>query len=755
MPSTIITKNGSGAPLAADLVAGELAVDLTNGRLYTEDTGGSVIEIGLNPSGNVDVTGTVTADGLTVDASSGVIQSATGSASPTPTTFNIATTSSASDWSTTSPWGRLAFYSADGSGGGGKPHVVLDATASNAIGASSSFSVSTTSESANTLTKRLNITNNGDISFYEDTGTTAKLFWDASAESLGIGTASPSASTRLHVLGDTSNYSILAEQPSGYAGFSLKSTTVNQTWSFLANDNASNSDLQLYGGSSAGVKLTVDASGNVGIGTVSPSYSLDVDEVGTNSTGTFLLTGGNSASNDYTQTALLKLRGTSINPNQTAHDANSSVAEIRLNHTDLAGNASSGNITFYTNPSNNINGSLAERMRIDSSGNLLINDVSGSGDKVYVGGKVRASGGFKMDGGTEIIPVATENMGFYTNSAERMRIDSSGNVGIGTTSPQTVAAGYGALTLGGTTGGGINFASTGAAFAQIYGNNTELSINALGSRTILFGTNNAERMRIFSNGDLSLGTSDRTYGPTTDRTCFEISGSDNSLFALSDTFGGSLENRFYIHNDRGNGVITHLSQSGIDQRWYAGGGEKMRLTNGGSLLVGTASAISGNKHCFVDSTIDTTVIIQKSSSDASYLPLAVWHTATSGNNLFVKFFTEGSATERGNIDYNRTGNQVRYNVTSDQRLKENIVDASSASDDIDAIKVRQFDWVENGYHQSYGLIAQELLTVVPDAVSSPEDPEEMMGVDYSKLVPMMLKEIQSLRARVAQLEGVN
>ena len=70
MPSTIITKNGSGAPLAADLVAGELAVDLTNGRLYTEDSGGSVIEIGLNPSGNVDVTGTVSADGLTVLSSS-------------------------------------------------------------------------------------------------------------------------------------------------------------------------------------------------------------------------------------------------------------------------------------------------------------------------------------------------------------------------------------------------------------------------------------------------------------------------------------------------------------------------------------------------------------------------------------------------------------------------------------------------------------------------------------------------------------
>jgi hypothetical protein len=74
---------------------------------------------------------------------------------------------------------------------------------------------------------------------------------------------------------------------------------------------------------------------------------------------------------------------------------------------------------------------------------------------------------------------------------------------------------------------------------------------------------------------------------------------------------------------------------------------------------------------------------------------------------------------------------------------------------IDAIKVRQYDWKADGSHQDYGMVAQELMTVAPEAVSVPEDPEKMMGVDYSKLVPMMLKEIQSLRARVAQLEGAN
>ena len=100
-----------------------------------------------------------------------------------------------------------------------------------------------------------------------------------------------------------------------------------------------------------------------------------------------------------------------------------------------------------------------------------------------------------------------------------------------------------------------------------------------------------------------------------------------------------------------------------------------------------------------------------------------------------------------------TGSATSYNTSSDQRLKENIADADDAGSKVDAIQVRKFDWKADGSHQDYGMVAQELLEVAPEAVSAPEDSEKMMGVDYSKLVPMMLKEIQALRARVAQLES--
>ena len=68
---------------------------------------------------------------------------------------------------------------------------------------------------------------------------------------------------------------------------------------------------------------------------------------------------------------------------------------------------------------------------------------------------------------------------------------------------------------------------------------------------------------------------------------------------------------------------------------------------------------------------------------------------------------------------------------------------------IDSLQVRQFDWKSDNSHQRYGFVAQELVTVAPEAVHQPADPEEMMAVDYSKLVPMLVKEIQDLRKRLA------
>ena len=173
-------------------------------------------------------------------------------------------------------------------------------------------------------------------------------------------------------------------------------------------------------------------------------------------------------------------------------------------------------------------------------------------------------------------------------------------------------------------------------------------------------------------------------------------------------------------------------QSGDIQFWVPNVGEAVRIKqNTGDLLVGTSSVNGVN---------GTTI------SNSGNITL---NTSTTSGGEYITFRING--TQVGSIT-SSGGNATDYNTSSDQRLKDNIADADDAGSKVDAIQVRKFDWKADGSHQDYGMIAQELQTVAPEAVSGDADSEEMMGVDYSKLVPMLIKEIQSLRNRVAQLE---
>jgi len=164
----------------------------------------------------------------------------------------------------------------------------------------------------------------------------------------------------------------------------------------------------------------------------------------------------------------------------------------------------------------------------------------------------------------------------------------------------------------------------------------------------------------------------------------------------------------------------------------------MVLDSAGNLLVGTTTNTYAATNGFVV------------NGPAGGTYAAVCHPTGTGSGASYMIFSY-NGTLIGNITQSGT-TAVLYNTTSDQRLKENIANADSASSLIDALQVRQFDWKSDNSHQRYGFVAQELVTVAPEAVYQPEDTEQMMAVDYSKLVPMLVKEIQSLRQRVAQLE---
>ena len=214
--------------------------------------------------------------------------------------------------------------------------------------------------------------------------------------------------------------------------------------------------------------------------------------------------------------------------------------------------------------------------------------------------------------------------------------------------------------------------------------------------------------------------------------------------------------------DAGNATIYGTAEIGGTLR-YGGVTLSSSVTGTGSMVLSASPTFTGTGVTINNGTT-ARLLVGTTNADAMFevyspngsvtaCPIIAHDGVTSGGLQFAQFrYGAGSGTVVGSITGNTSGTTA-YNTSSDIRLKTNFAPATSASKIIDAIAVEEFDWKSSGERQRYGMVAQRLVEVYPEAVWQGTKDGDMWAVDYSKLVPVMVKEIQELRSRVKALEA--
>jgi hypothetical protein len=295
---------------------------------------------------------------------------------------------------------------------------------------------------------------------------------------------------------------------------------------------------------------------------------------------------------------------------------------------------------------------------------------------------------------------STNSLVLFGNSTERMRIDSAGNVGIGTSSPSSLYPGAdnlvvgggsgdtGITVFGGTSGIGSLYFADGTSGAEAYRGWVEYRH---ASDSLNFGTGASERMRIDSSGNLLVGTT---------------SNSENS--------------RFVFYNPSGR--AGYLQQADTDA-W--------------GLCVDTP-----------DNYIDTIFLAR--------------NFRTSGFTNFNFFVGQSNGASRIQIrgDGNLLNTNNSYGAISDVKLKENIVDATPKLDKLNQVRIVNFNIIGEEQKQ-IGVIAQELEQVFPGMVEETADRDidgndlgtTTKSVKYSVFVPMLIKAMQEQQQIINDLKA--
>jgi hypothetical protein len=495
-------------------------------------------------------------------------------------------------------------------------------------------------------------------------------------------------------------------------------------------------------------RLRIDSSGNVGIGTSSPDTTTKLTVAGA-----ITVTGANSGHG----ASRLKL----------GQDT-SAISQIRFYGAD---NSTAGILQFTGSSADGVVG--AERMRIDSSGNVGIgsstaNHFSITGTANVLG--VKSSSGALVSiaaTGTNFsgIDLGTDSLrragvyslngsvlGFYTNPTnsgsgltERLRIDSSGNVGIGTTSPSTY-------------GGKLSVVSAASTQSSILIQNPGIGSGHIGLDAT---TSNIKIYNCWATGllgdgvgiDIAKTTGNVGIGTTTPSQKLVTYVAAANVIEILST----------VRNDNaGTGVAAigfNVSWSGSEaDSTQAGIGYRRGVANGGGDLIfyNRCDGAAGN----FTSSHERMFLYGSSGSYALGLP---------GNLSFV-----GTASSTrihlpgGTAGPSNSGIAAAWNVHSDYRLKENVATITTATEAVSRLRPVTFSWIEENEPEATtaGFIAHEMAEVAPYSVMGEKDAVNedgsirSQGADYSKLVPLLtaalqeaLTEITALKARVTALEA--
>jgi hypothetical protein len=392
----------------------------------------------------------------------------------------------------------------------------------------------------------------------------------------------------------------------------------------------------------------------------------------------------------------------------------STLAATNLKHESSASNnitlTSAGNVGIGTSSPAGY-GKLA----VASSGSTGIG-IQGNGQTVL--SFFNAAGSLQYTLGRSLSSDNAQNFFLYDNAATatRLFIDSSGNVGIGTSSPA------GKLDILTGTYRGYFDDAAGSLFRLngVNAANSAYGPMSLNGSILTFQTDASERMRIDSSGNVGIGTSSPNG---------KLGVSDGTVQIITAPYGAGLTGYFGTYTNHALAFITNNT-------------ERMRIDSSGNFVVGSTSSTVAGKNAKI-----TAYQTASSPSITSYNNT----TATTNQIIFVN-----PNGEVGNI--NTGGTVTSYNTSSDYRLKHDVQPLVGALANVVALKPVIYKWNADNSHGE-GFIAHELQAVIPQAVSGEKDAVnddgsiKPQGVDYSKVVVHLVAAIQELSAKVAALEA--